>query len=92
MYIIAGLERVMTLIIHMGLTLIVLYGIRLNQIKYLFYAIALHSLVDIIPALYQIKVVQSVWIAEGFVLLFAIFFGYVVFRLSVKLGEDSPVT
>jgi uncharacterized membrane protein YhfC len=92
MYIIAGLERVMAVIAHIGLTMIVFYGIRLNQIKYLFYAIILHALMDMAPALYQIKVVKSVWLAEGVVLLFAVFFGFITYKLSMKFLGESPGT
>ena len=92
MYVVSGLERVMALIAHIGLTMIVFYGIRLNQIRYLFYAILLHALLDMLPALYQIKVLENVWITEGFVLLFAVFFGYVAYRIAMKFLGESPST
>jgi uncharacterized membrane protein YhfC len=90
MYIVSGLERVMALTAHIGLTMIVFYGIRLKQIRYLFYAILLHALLDMVPALTQIQIVKSVWVAEGFVFIFAIFFGIVAYRIATKfLGESS---
>lgn len=41
-----GFERICAMIMHVGFSLIVLYGIRENKIKYLFIAILAHTIVD----------------------------------------------
>lgn len=46
MFLLGGIERVMTMVIHIGLTLVVLQVFHKKQIKYLFYAILLHTLVN----------------------------------------------
>lgn len=63
LYLVGGMERVCAILMHMALTLLVLLGIRQAKLSYLFYAIALHTLVDFAPALYQLKLV-NLWVAE----------------------------
>ncbi len=46
MFLLGGIERVMTLLIHVGLSLVVLQVFHKRNIKYLWYAIILHTLVN----------------------------------------------
>lgn len=46
MVLVVGLERIFTLIIHIGLTLVVLYGIRKRKLIYLGLAILIHAIID----------------------------------------------
>lgn len=43
---IVGFERLCAIVIHIGLSIIILYGVRENHIKYLFVAILIHTLVN----------------------------------------------
>lgn len=43
---IVGFERLCAMVIHIGLSIIVLYGVRENHIKYLVIAILIHTLVN----------------------------------------------
>src|SRR5690606_30347694 len=45
-FLIGGLERFFTLFIQVGLSLVVLYGVITRQIRYLIYAVLLHTLVN----------------------------------------------
>lgn len=62
-----GIERIFTIIIQMGLTMVVLYGVKLNRKRYLLYAIALHTLVD-----FPIGLVKNSITLEGYVGLAAV--------------------
>ncbi len=46
MAIMGGLERIFAMSIHVGLTILVLYSIKLTKKKYLFLAIVIHSIID----------------------------------------------
>lgn len=87
-----GMERIFALSLHVGFTMIVLYGIKLNKIKYLFIAIILHGIVDaglgILPALFNIGTIGI----EVYVLLWALVFLYLTFKLKSRFKEiDSKV-
>lgn len=47
------LERIMTMFVHISLTVIVFQSIIKSKKQYLLYGIGLHMLVDLFPALYQ---------------------------------------
>lgn len=53
-----GIERIFAMIIQIGLSLIVLYGVRNRKIIYLFVAILIHTLVNapivILPQLFNV--------------------------------------
>jgi uncharacterized membrane protein YhfC len=52
-WIVGSLERIMAVILHITLSFIVLYAVRIKNIKYLFLAVGYHALVDFPAALYQ---------------------------------------
>lgn len=68
----AGVERVFAVIFHIGMSLLVLYGIRNRKNIYLLYAIIAHALFDFIPALYQVHIVKSIWLVEGVIGIMAV--------------------
>ncbi|EZP75822.1 hypothetical protein H839_11124 [Parageobacillus genomosp. 1] len=47
-------------------------SVRKRNFRYVIYAILLHALMDIAPALYQAGVVTNVWLIEAVVFLFAV--------------------
>ncbi len=49
----AVFERIVCMFAHIGLTVIVAYGVEKSKIKYLFFAVISHMIFDIFPALYQ---------------------------------------
>lgn len=70
MFMIGGLERVFTIILHIALSLLVLYGVNRKKIGYLFLAMFAHGLVNFI-AVYLMQYV-NVFVSEGFMLIVAI--------------------
>ncbi|ESU73370.1 membrane protein, partial [Geobacillus thermopakistaniensis] len=72
MYVLGGLERLFALTVHVALSLLVLLGVRQRQFRYVLYAILLHTAMDVLPALYQAKVVKNIWVVEGVLLIWAV--------------------
>ncbi len=77
MFLLGGFERICAIIIHVAFSLVVLYGIKIKKIKYLFIAILGHALVDVPSALYQRKaiplnLVYILLISSVIILLFVI--------------------
>lgn len=70
MFMIGGLERVFTIILHIALSLLVLYGVNRKKIGYLFLAMFAHGLGNFI-AVYLMQYV-NVFVSEGFMLIVAI--------------------
>lgn len=86
MMIVFVLERIITMCVHIGLTVIVFYGAVEKRKRFLFLAIALHSIVDSFAALYQ-RAVISIWVCEIWTVLWA---AMIVF-IAVKLYKKSAV-
>ena len=86
MMIVFVLERIITMCVHIGLTVIVFYGAVEKRKRFLFLAIALHSIVDSFAALYQ-RAVISIWVCEIWVVLWAA----VIVFIAVKLYKKSAV-
>jgi len=67
-FVLGGLERIMVIVIHIALSLIVLYGVMNQKNVYWLYAVLLHAMVNIPAVLFQ---AYSVWLTEG--ILFVMF-------------------
>lgn len=61
--VIGAWERIFTILVHIGLSFIVLYGIKVKKVRYLFLAIALHTIADFLI------IIGNVWILEGLITL-----------------------
>ncbi|MED4352805.1 YhfC family intramembrane metalloprotease [Schinkia azotoformans] len=71
-YVVGGLERIPAIFIHIALSLFVLLAVRENEFVYVIYAIGLHALMDVVPAMYQVGVIKNIWIIEPIIALFGI--------------------
>lgn len=84
MYVLGGIERTFAIVIHVALSLLVLYGVRKGQFRYVVYAILIHTLIDVVPALYQVKVISNIWAVESILALIAIASFVFIRRMSEK--------
>ncbi|GAC91470.1 hypothetical protein KN10_1906 [Anoxybacillus flavithermus NBRC 109594] len=84
MYVLGGIERIFAIAIHVALSLLVLYGVRNGQFRYVVYAILIHALIDVVPALYQVKVISNIWVVESILALIAIASFVFIRRMSEK--------
>lgn len=81
------IERLLAMLLHIGLTVIVYYGIVNTKKICLPAAIILHMLMDTFPALYQRGVV-SLWAVE----LWAAFWTAIIVFIAVKLYRKMKVS
>jgi uncharacterized membrane protein YhfC len=86
-YVLGGIERAFALIFHIVMSLLVLLGVRTNQFRYVLYAIAIHALLDVAPAMYQAGILKSIWVVEGVFALFVILSLFGWSRLKTKWME-----
>ena len=77
------IERLFAMLIHIGLTVIVFYGVKNAKKGCLPLAILLHMLMDTFPALYQRGVVQ-LWTVEVWAALWTAVIGFIAVRLYRK--------
>lgn len=88
---VGGLERIFTLIIHIGLTLVVLYGIREKKLIYLGLAILIHTIVDspvvIFPKVFGVGIIGiETWV--GIIAIIIFIFIIKSRRLFERLGVN----
>jgi uncharacterized membrane protein YhfC len=79
MFLAAGLERVLTIIVHISLSLLVLYGVMNRKTIFLIYAILLHTLLNA-PAVLIQYYGFSIWYAELFILVAALVGAAFIFK------------
>ena len=89
MYILGGTERIFAFFIQIALSLLVLLGVRNHQFKYVLGAIGLHALLDFFAVLYQVKIIPSILVIEGIILVFAIASVYFIYRSKGSFSEPS---
>lgn len=77
-----GVERLLTMSIHVSFSMIVLYGVKSKKIKYLIYAILLHGLVDagvvILPQVFNFSIIGM----EIYVLIWALVLLYSILKIK----------
>ena len=83
------LERLIAMIVHIGLTVIVYYGVCNAKKAYLPAAIVLHMLVDTFVALYQ-RGVAPLWSVEVWGALWTAVIAFIAVKLYRKMGVPSP--
>ena len=77
-------ERLFAILIHIGLTVIVYYGIVNGKKTFLPLAIILHMLMDIFPALYQRGVIP-LWTVEVWAAVWTVIIVFIAMRLYRKM-------
>lgn len=89
-------ERCMAVLLQLGMSMIVFYGIVTKKIQYYFFAMLLHITADFPAALSQKGVVSPKWIVELILIPFAIGALYIAIKLFKKLKqrdqESSPTS
>ncbi len=84
-------ERCMALMMQIGMTMMVFYGVVSGKYKYYFFAILFHASVDFFGVLAQKGIISRVWIVELIIIPFAIagiFIARNLFR-KLKIMEEA---
>jgi len=87
---VGGLERVMTILIHIALTLVVLEGVRRAKPLYLLYAILLHALLDFVAVMMS-KLPNPILWAELWSLACAVASVVYIRWMLQKRSEPAPL-
>ena len=82
------IERLFTMLLHIGLTVIVFYGVISEKKAFLLLAILLHMLMDTFPALYQRGAV-SLWSVEVWAALWTTVVVFTAVRLYRKMAGQA---
>lgn len=67
-----GIERLAAMSIQLGLSILVMYAIVSKQMKYFIFAILIHAVIDFPVALYQVKVIENIYVLEALIVVFAV--------------------
>lgn len=84
-------ERVLCVGIHIALSVIVFYGVRIKENRYLFLAILAHAILDMPAALSQ-KGAASTIVVEAWLAICLIVFGFIAKKLYDKLKPENAET
>lgn len=88
MYVVGALERFWAIFIHIALSIVVLLAVRENKFKYVLYAIGMHALLDVAPAMYQVGVIKEIWIVEVIIALFGVSALFFIFKSKKLYGNN----
>ena len=77
-------ERLFAMLLHIGLTVIVFYGVCSRKAVFLPLAVMLHMLMDTFPALYQ-RGVLPLWAVELWAAFLMVAVGFVAWKLYKKM-------
>ncbi len=84
------IERLFAMLVHIGLTVVVFYGVRSARKGYLPLAILLHMLVDTFPALYQRGAVP-LWTVEVWAAFWTAVIVFIAVRLYRKMDGKTSI-
>lgn len=87
LFLLGGVERLLTLVIQIALSLIVLYGVFNKKLIFVVYAILLHTLVNA-SAVILGQLGVSVWLVEIFVLIMSIA-AFIWIKKSRELFQEA---
>ena len=90
-FLLGGLERLMTIILHIALSLLVLYAVASKKIVYLFYAILIHTVLNALAV--TIAREFGIWYAQLYILLLAVMAIFYIVRsrrFIDRPAADSP--
>ncbi|WP_054199020.1 YhfC family intramembrane metalloprotease [Clostridium baratii] len=91
MFAIAGVERLSTIIIQIGLSIIVFNSVKYGKKQYYFLAILIHALIDF-PAVLAQKGVINIVTVESIIILVAIAFIVFIIKEIKKNKEDLTIS
>lgn len=92
LFLAGGIERILAITAHIGMTMLVLYSVKSGKKRYLFYAILFHTILDIlIPVLKQAGLNLGVWGAEGYIAIFAIIAGVIIIKFKGIMAWETGV-
>ena len=87
----AGFERLLTMVIHISLSMLVWRSIERPEYIYLFpCAIFLHAFIDFAPALFQVGVITNLFFLYGFLIFCTLICAGIIYRIIVTEKKYTP--
>lgn len=77
-----GIERLLTIVFHTALSVLVMRSVVARQKRWLVIAIALHTALDMVAALWQLYQFASIWVIEGIILVVSV--GAMAWAISMR--------
>ena len=74
-----GIERVLTILAHIGMSLLVYYAVRYGKVRFYFFALLAHTLMNFIAVMIS-RQTNRAWLAELFMLVVAALALVLIFR------------
>ncbi|WP_195262624.1 MULTISPECIES: YhfC family intramembrane metalloprotease [unclassified Clostridium] len=84
MWAMPGIERIFAMVIHISLSIIVLYAVKERKYIYYVLAILIHAVIDFPAALYQVGVIKNIFLVEGVIFITVLILAMYVFKVFVK--------
>lgn len=91
-FLIAGVERVLAIALHIGFSVLVVYGLTSKEYKYVLYAFIAHFLLNF-PLAFVQSITGGIYIAIAYIAVIAFISMYWVVKISPNLfREDSKLS
>ncbi|MDV4149823.1 YhfC family glutamic-type intramembrane protease [Clostridium sp. AL.422] len=87
-WLMAGVERITAMLIHISLSIIVFYAVKERKYIYYFIAIICHAVINFPAALYQLGVITNIYIIELVIFLLAIGLAFIAFKKLIKKVDE----
>ena len=71
-------ERIFAMLLHVGLSILVFYAVKMSRTGLYFLAVLLHALFDVPAALYQLGVIRNVFIVEAMLAVYSVVFFIII--------------
>ena len=79
---VSAVERISGMLMHITLSVVVMQSFIKNQVKYLLFAMGIHTLYEAIP-LILLEYQQPTWLIELFLVVFAVVFVLILLRFGI---------
>jgi uncharacterized membrane protein YhfC len=90
LFLVSGLERALAVTLHIGMTMLVLYGVKCRRLRFLVYAILFHMAVDS-GALLSLPFGQNVWISEGYAAVFTVLSIVMIVKFKPLIDNNEAI-
>ena len=84
-----GLERIFVLPIHVAASIMVMHFVREKQLRYLFMALIMHTVIDAALIPLQLLFANNIIILEGYVLVAGLLASYYIYSYVKKRGLEN---
>ena len=88
MWAMPGIERIFAMMIHMSLSVIILYAVKERKYIYYVLAILIHAVINFPAALYQVGAIKNIFMVEGILFITVLSLVLYIFKIFIKKFND----